>query len=79
MTPSHLTGKLLKDWRERKSFTQAEIAEKLGVSEGSWRNYENEKRCGDPNPVKIPRVLDWALAALNGNLKPFSETFGRKS
>lgn len=75
MTPSKLTGKLIKEWRERLGWSQAETAEKLGISEGSWRNYEHEKRKDKEEPVQIPKLLDWALAALHGNLKPFSETF----
>lgn len=75
MIPSKLTGATLKDWRERLGWSQAEVAEKIGISEGSWRNYENEKRVDKKDPVQIPRLLDWALAALHAKLKPFSETF----
>lgn len=73
MTPSKLTGKLLKALREKLGWSQAAIAEKMGVSEGSWRNYENEKRIDKPEPVQIPLLLDWALSALAAGLKPFSE------
>lgn len=78
MTPSSLTGKILKEWRERLGWSQAETAEKLGISEGSWRNYELEKRKDKPKPVQIPKLVDWALAALHGNLKPLSETLKAK-
>ena len=75
MTPSALTGKILKAWREHLGWSQAETAEKLGISEGSWRNYEAETKHGKAEPVQIPAILDWALAALHAGLRPFSETF----
>ena len=78
MTPSKLTGELLRQWRDRIGWSQGEVAEKLGISEGSYRNYENEKKHGKAEPVVIPLMLDWALAALHARLKPFSETFKGK-
>lgn len=78
MIPSFLTGKILRDWRVNRSLSQADLAEKLGISEGSIRNYESESRPDKKEPVQIPRLLDWALAALHARLRPLSETLGKK-
>ena len=73
MTPSKLTGIMIRAWREKKGWSQAETAETLGISEGSLLNYERESRPDRKEPVLIPRLLDWALAALAAGLRPFSE------
>lgn len=78
MTPSTLTGKVIREWREKLGWSQAETAEKLGISEGSWRNYEHEKRKDKDEPVQIPKLVDWALSALYAGLRPFSETYKKK-
>lgn len=74
MIPSKLTGKILREWRERRGWSQPEAAEKLGLSEVSLRNYEREKRSDKADPVLIPLLLDWAIAAVTAGLRPFSET-----
>lgn len=73
MTPSSLTGKMLKVFREKMGLSQAASAEHVGISEGSWVNYESGKRSDRTEPVAIPRMLDWALSAIVGGLRPFSE------
>lgn len=73
MTPSNLTGKLIREWREKIGWSRADTAEKLGISEGSLLNYEHEKRVDRSQPVKIPKLLDWALSAVSSGLRPFSE------
>lgn len=73
MSPSKLTGQMIRSLRERLGLSQVETAEKLGISEGSLSNYERERRPDKEEPVPIPRLLDWALAALATGLKPFSE------
>lgn len=78
MTPSTLTGKIIKELREKLGLSQAEMGETLGISEGSLRSYEKERRVDKPDPVKIPLLLDWALAALAAKLKPFSQTQRKK-
>lgn len=78
MTPSKLTGVMIRAWRERIGLTRNELSEKLGISEGSLLNYEHGKRVDKPEAVKIPLLMDWALAAIHAKLKPFSETFGNK-
>ena len=64
---------MVRVWRERKGLSQAEMAETLGISEGSLLNYERESRPDKKEPVRIPKLFDWALAALAAGLKPFSE------
>ena len=73
MTPSKLNGRAIREWRERLGWSRADTAEKLGISEGSLLNYEHEKRVDRSQPVKIPKLLDWALSAIASGLKPFSE------
>lgn len=74
MKPSNLTGEMIKTWRDFKGWSQEELAEMLGIAEGSLRNYEKEMRSDKKGePVKIPKLLDWGLAALAKGLKPFSE------
>lgn len=73
MIPSNLTGTMLRAWRNHKCWSQTEMAEELGISEGSLVNYESGKRSDKDEPVKIPKLLDWALAALAAGLRPFSE------
>ena len=68
---SALTGEMLRAFRERHGLSQAALAEELGVAENTIRNYETQRRSDRPS-VAIPRVVDWALSALDGNLRPFS-------
>ena len=78
MTPSTLTGDMIRKLRERLGLSQVEAAGKLGISEGSLSNYEREQRPDKKDKVQVPRLLDWALSALHAGLKPYSETRGKK-
>lgn len=78
MKPSKLTGSMIRSLREKLGWTRPELAEKMGISEGSLRNYEQERRPYKKEPVQIPLLLDWALSALSSGLKPFSESVARK-
>lgn len=73
MTPSNLTGEMLRMWRNRIGLSQNEAAERLGIAEVSLRNYEKQRRPDRKDPVQIPMLLDWALSALDAGLKPYSE------
>ena len=72
MIPSRLTGKIIKEWRTRKSLTQSEMATLLGISTISLRNYEKESRPDKPAPVEIPLLFDWALAAVDAGISVYS-------
>jgi transcriptional regulator with XRE-family HTH domain len=74
MKESSLTGKMISYLRDRLGLTQVELADKLGVSEGSVRNYEKEARVDRKERVIIPMIFDWALAAIAAKLRPYSET-----
>ncbi len=78
MIASKLTGKMIRTLRERLSWSQKELSEHLGISEGSVRNYEKESRVDKDEPVIIPLLLDWALAAIDAGLRPLSEKLFRK-
>jgi transcriptional regulator with XRE-family HTH domain len=78
MTPSGLTGNMIRSLREKLGLTQQETAEKLGIHPASQSNYERGKRADKDEPVAIPKLYDWALAALARNLRPFSETERKK-
>lgn len=51
-------AKQLKRWREKNEYTQAALAEALGISYHSVWSYEKGRR-------KIPRVISLALAGLS--------------
>ncbi len=68
---------MIKDLREYLGLSQEAAAEKLGISEGSLRNYEKETRPDKKDPVLIPMLLDWALSAIHAGLKPFSESVSK--
>ena len=78
MTPSKLTGAMIKGLREKLGISQVEASEILGISEGSILNYERERRPDKEDPVKIPKLLDWALSALHGKLPLYSDTCLKK-
>lgn len=78
MTPSNLTGRMLKETRERLGWAQTQLAEMLGICVASLRSYESEKRPDKEKPVAIPKLVDWALAAVMGGLRPWSEGKGKK-
>lgn len=71
MTPSAMTGKMLKEWRQKMGYAQTFAAEKLGICVASFRSYENEKRSDKNKPVQIPVLVSWACSAISAGLKPY--------
>jgi len=64
----------LKKLRSRNGYTVAELAKKLGISESSYRNYENDRQ----EPVvstlhKMAKVLHTDFNGLLGGYIPNSE------
>lgn len=46
----------LKKARENKGLTQAQVADKLGISDGTYKNYEQGKR--EPNNALLVKIAD---------------------
>lgn len=78
MNPSKLTGEEIREWRIATGWSQEEAAAELGISKSSLRNYERGSRPDkDDGAVEVPKLLDWALSAVNARLRPFSEMLAR--
>jgi hypothetical protein len=48
----------LKVWRGRMGFTQAQAAQDLGLSHGSFRNLESAGKGGNPMSFKLAAALE---------------------
>lgn len=64
-----MTGNGLKRRRLTMGYTQALLAEKLGVTDTSIKNWE---RFGDNDISKSPKtaLLEWALLCINSDIQP---------
>ncbi len=76
-----LLGKKIKALRNNSKFTQAELAERLGVTKSSIASYENDSRQPSYEVlIKIARIfnvsIDYLLLERSGNIL---ETDGLKS
>lgn len=78
MKRSNLTGKMMRESRDRLGWVQTQMADALGVCIASLRSYETEKRSDKDKPVPIPKLVDWALAAITSGLRPYSEGINKK-
>ena len=70
MTPSRCTPEEFIKWRKNQGWSRAFAAMKLGLSKFSIDNYERGERTDTDAPVKIPRVVALAAAAISENIKP---------
>ena len=78
MQASKLTGQMIATLRERLGLTQVELSEKLGIAENTVKNYEKGTRVDKEAPVVIPMLFDFALAAIDAGLPPYSTKVLRK-
>ena len=63
-------GQRIRRWRHRRRFSQAQLAERTGVTQSTLSNYENGKR--EPSVgilVRIAEELDVDLEDLIGRVK----------
>ena len=67
----------LKTLRKKNSLTQKELAEKVGVKQNSYANWENGKR--EPNIEMLVRIADYFDVSLDyllgGKMKNITEEF----
>lgn len=56
--------------------TVAEAARQLGISDGTYSQYENGRERGSGNPKEPNRALDLACSAIAFGLPPYSELKG---
>lgn len=59
-----MTNDQFKAWRRHVGLTMVEAAKALGVSTGSIELYERGSRREDNRPVKIPKPVELACAAV---------------
>lgn len=78
MNSPKLTGEVIREWRIATGWTQEEAADELGISKSSLRNYERGDRPDKEAPVEVPKLIDWALSAINARLRPFSEIIAKR-
>jgi len=60
-----MTPATFKAWRERAKMSQRAAATALGVSTGTISLWERETRADTGKPVKIPKTVALACAALS--------------
>lgn len=68
-TEREALGSRIRAWRQRRHFSQAELAERSGVTQSTLSNYENGKR--EPAVsvlIHIAEVLDVSLDELAGRI-----------
>lgn len=63
MTPTEF-----RDWRKRLGLSQARAAEALGLGRSTVEQYDSGKRRDRDEPVKIPRTVALACAAIEAGL-----------
>jgi len=68
-----MTKEQFKTWRKKMGFTQKQAAEALGLFRNTIINYERGTRPENDLPVKIPRSIALACAAIEAGLKPVGE------
>ncbi len=62
-------GERLKNAREAKEWTQAELGKKLGVSDATINRYEKEQRRPDPEMLRrLADILDVSIDYLTGRV-----------
>ena len=71
MTPSGMTGKQLREWRNKMGWTQPFAAQKLGVCVASVQSYERGTRSDKDKPIVIPLLVALACSALANELGPW--------
>lgn len=70
MTPSSCTPEEFIKWRKSHGWSRAFAAMRLGLSKFSVDNYERGERPDMDDPVRIPRVVALAAAAITAGLDP---------
>ena len=68
-TEREALGSRIRTWRQRRRFSQSELAERSGVTQSTLSNYENGKR--EPAVsilIHIAEVLDVSLDELAGRM-----------
>lgn len=70
-----MTNEELKEWREKNGLTQVKAGELIGVKGQTVRQWEAGRYYGTHKPLKIPRYIALAIAALDSGL----EAYGSKS
>jgi len=64
-----MTNEEIKNWRKSLNLTQAEAAERLGVTRRGYQMYEAGVRNDDGRPVIIPKYIALACAAISAGLE----------